>query len=71
MPSSVIFPFSKASVVFRSSLSDKVGGQNICEGTLAPNWSDGSIKGYGNNMLCLGIRPRTATMPFTIMSVKS
>lgn len=71
MVSSVIFPFSKVSMVFRSSLSDKVGGQNICEGTLVPNWSDGSTKGSGNNMLCLGMRPRMATVPFTIASVKS
>lgn len=58
-------------MVFRSSLSDKVGGQNICEGTLAPNWSDGSIKGCGNNTFCLGTRPRTAAVPFTIVSAKS
>lgn len=51
MPSSVIFPLSKASVAFRPSLSDKVGGQNICEGTRAPNWSDGCIKGSGNNVV--------------------
>lgn len=57
-------------MVFRSPLSDKVGGQNICEGTLVPNWSDGSTKGSGNNMLCLGMRPRMATVPFTIVSVK-
>ena len=71
MLSSVIFSFSKVSVVFTSSLSDKMGGQNICEGTLAPNWSDGCIKGSGSNTLCLGKRPRTAAVPFTIVSTKS
>lgn len=71
MPSSVIFPFSKLFMVFRSSLSDKVGGQNICEGTLAPNWSDSSTKGSGNNTLCLGTRPRKAAVPFSRVSAKS
>lgn len=40
-------------MAFRPFLSDHVGGQNIGEGTLVPNWSDGRTKGSGNNTVVL------------------